>query len=93
MTALTDTLTSQTLLTVCVADPDRWASAPDADPGAIAACRVCPRRFRCAQEACETSAVHGIWAGVFVPESGRARTFAQRRLRSLAEHGTRHGLR
>ena len=93
MTALTDSLTSPTLLTVCVADPDRWASATQPDPGAIAACRACPRRFTCAREARETSGVHGIWAGVFVPESGRARTFAQRQLRSLAQHGSRHGLR
>jgi WhiB family redox-sensing transcriptional regulator len=31
--------------------------------------------------------VEGLWAGVVIPESGRPREFALRRLRSLAEHG------
>jgi WhiB family redox-sensing transcriptional regulator len=50
-------------------------------------CRACPRRWLCAREACETPHAEGMWAGVFVPESGRTRTFALRQLRSLAEHG------
>lgn len=56
-----------------------------ADEGAKAICRACPRRWRCAQEACETPAAEGIWAGILIPESGRARRFALRQLRSLAE--------
>lgn len=70
----------------CTSDPDRWATT-DPDEGAVALCRSCPRRWACARDACQTPAVEGLWAGVVVPESGRARAFALRRLQSLAEHG------
>lgn len=70
----------------CTDDPDRWTTTePDAE--AIALCRACPRRWRCAREACLTPAAQGLWAGVVLPESGRRRQFALRLLRSLAEHG------
>ncbi|MBV8966937.1 MAG: WhiB family transcriptional regulator [Mycobacteriaceae bacterium] len=80
---------SATLLGACTQDPDRWASATEADEGATAICRACPWRWECAREACELPGVQGIWAGVFVPEAGRPRTFALRQLRSLADHGAR----
>ncbi|WP_084223595.1 WhiB family transcriptional regulator [Mycolicibacterium holsaticum] len=70
-------------LGLCTRDPDRWTIT--ADEGAKAVCRACPRRWRCAQQACETPAAEGIWAGILIPESGRARRFALRQLRSLAE--------
>ena len=56
---------------------------------AKALCRACPRRWDCAREACELPGVQGIWAGVFVPESGRTRTTALRQMQSLADHGAR----
>jgi len=74
-------------LGACTRDPDRWTQT--ADEGAKAICRACPRRWRCAQEACETPAAEGIWAGILIPEAGRGRQFALRQLRSLAE---RNGL-
>ena len=86
MTALTK---SDALLTACAQDPDRWASATEVDEEAKALCRACPRRWDCAREACELPGVQGIWAGVFVPESGRTRTTALRQMQSLADHGTR----
>jgi WhiB family redox-sensing transcriptional regulator len=70
-------------LGACTRDPDRWTMT--ADEGAKAICRACPRRWRCAQEACETPGAEGIWAGIRIPEAGRARQFALRQLRSLAE--------
>lgn len=70
-------------LAACTRDPDRWTMT--ADEGAKAICRGCPRRWRCAREACETPAVEGIWAGIQIPETGRGRQFALRQLRSLAE--------
>jgi WhiB family transcriptional regulator, redox-sensing transcriptional regulator len=70
-------------LGACTRDPDRWTQT--ADEGAKAICRACPRRWRCAQEACETPAAEGIWAGILIPEAGRGRQFALRQLRSLAE--------
>ena len=72
----------------CTHDPDRWLRATYDDDAAIAACRACPRRWKCAQEACTTPAAVGLWAGVVLPEGGRGRQFALRQLRSLAE---RHG--
>jgi WhiB family transcriptional regulator, redox-sensing transcriptional regulator len=72
----------------CTDDPDRWLRATDDDEAAKTACRACPRRWKCAQEACLTPAAVGLWAGVVLPESGRGRQFALRQLRSLAE---RHG--
>ncbi|WP_299558003.1 WhiB family transcriptional regulator [uncultured Mycolicibacterium sp.] len=68
---------------VCTRDPERWTTLPDAE--AKAACRACPRRWLCAREACESPRAEGLWAGIFVPESGRGRTFALRQLRTLAE--------
>ena len=67
----------------CSRDPDRWTTSPDA--GAKALCRACPRRWLCAREACERPGAEGLWAGVVIPETGRARAFALRQLRSLAE--------
>nr|WP_101946301.1 WhiB family transcriptional regulator [Mycobacterium sp. 3519A] len=68
---------------VCTRDPDRWTTV--ADEGAKELCRVCPRRWRCAQEACETPGAQGVWAGVLIPHQGRGRRFALKQLRSLAE--------
>jgi WhiB family redox-sensing transcriptional regulator len=45
------------------------------------------RRGLCAREACEMPRAEGMWAGVVIPEAGRGRTHALRRLRSLAERG------
>ena len=67
----------------CMRDPDRWTTI--ADDGAKALCRACPRRWRCAQEACETSGAEGLWAGILIPQAGRGRRFALRQLRALAE--------
>lgn len=89
MTALTKSLTSKAPLTACAQDPNRWALATEVDEDAKALCRACPRRWDCAREACELPGAQGIWAGVFVPESGRTRTTARRQLQSLADHGAR----
>ena len=68
---------------VCTREPDRWTTV--ADEGAKELCRACPRRWRCAQEACETPGAEGVWAGVLIPGGGRGRRFALKQLRSLAE--------
>jgi WhiB family redox-sensing transcriptional regulator len=68
----------------CTRDPDRWTTRPD--DGAKALCRSCPRRWLCAQDACRTPGAEGVWAGIRIPEAGRARQFALKQLRSLAEH-------
>jgi WhiB family redox-sensing transcriptional regulator len=70
-------------LGACTRDPDRWMTGTD--DGAKALCRACPRRWPCAREAVESPGAEGLWAGVVIPETGRARTFALRQLRSLAE--------
>jgi WhiB family redox-sensing transcriptional regulator len=70
-------------LGACTQDPDRWTTAPDEEAKTL--CRACPRRWACAREAVESSGAEGLWAGVVIPESGRARAFALRQLRSLAE--------
>jgi WhiB family transcriptional regulator, redox-sensing transcriptional regulator len=70
---------------VCVDDPDRWITTIDEQ--AKAACLHCPRRWLCAREACEMPRAEGMWAGVVIPEAGRGRAHALRRLRSLAERG------
>lgn len=75
----------ETYVGVCASDPDRWTTAPDG--AARALCRACPRRWRCARDACEMPHAEGLWAGVVIPESGRGRGFALRQLRSLAEFG------
>ncbi len=67
----------------CTRDPDRWVIRPDDEAKAI--CRACPRRWLCARDACELPRAEGLWAGIFIPEAGRGRTFALRQLRSLAE--------
>jgi WhiB family transcriptional regulator, redox-sensing transcriptional regulator len=69
---------------LCARDPDRWTTV--ADEGAKALCRACPRRWQCAQDACETPGAEGVWAGVLIPRAGRGRRFALKQLRSLAEH-------
>ncbi|MGV0849033.1 WhiB family transcriptional regulator [Mycolicibacterium phlei] len=66
----------------CTLDPDRWLTG---DEGTKELCRGCPRRWSCAQEACQTPGAVGMWAGIFIPPSGRARQFALRQLGSLAE--------
>lgn len=71
---------------VCTTDPDRWTTVTP-DQEAIALCRSCPLRWRCAREAWETSGAEGLWAGVVIPEGGRPRQFALRQLQSLAQHG------
>lgn len=68
---------------LCARDPDRWTTV--ADEGAKELCRACPRRWRCAQEACETPGAEGLWAGILIPQAGRGRRFALKQLRSLAE--------
>ena len=70
-------------LGVCTQDPDRWTTTPDAEAKAL--CRACPRRWACARDAVAWPGAEGLWAGVVIPESGRARTFALGQLRSLAE--------
>lgn len=70
-------------LGACTRDPDRWTTG--LDDGAKALCRACPRRWLCARDAVECPGAEGLWAGVVIPEAGRARTFALRQLRSLAE--------
>ncbi|WP_326545848.1 WhiB family transcriptional regulator [Mycolicibacterium sp. ND9-15] len=75
--------TDEAPFTACTRDPDRWAVG--ADDGAKELCRACPRRWLCAQEACQTSGASGVWAGIYIPDSGRARQFALRQLQSLAE--------
>ena len=67
----------------CTRDPDLWTTTEDEQAKAI--CRMCPRRWACAREACELPRAEGIWAGIAVPEAGRGRTCALRQLRSLAE--------
>lgn len=67
----------------CTRDPERWTSTADDDAKAI--CRMCPRRWACAREACELPRAEGLWAGIVIPEAGRGRTFALGQLRSLAE--------
>jgi WhiB family redox-sensing transcriptional regulator len=67
----------------CTGDPDRWTTT--ADEGAKSLCRTCPLRWQCAQAACTTPGAEGVWAGIAIPEAGRARRFALRQLRSLAE--------
>jgi WhiB family transcriptional regulator, redox-sensing transcriptional regulator len=71
---------------ICTVNPERWTTC-EPDEGARALCLACPRRLLCAREAYQLPSVEGLWAGVVVPESGRAREFALRRLRSLAERG------
>lgn len=77
---------AENFVPVCSGDPERWTTTTP-DDEAKALCLACPRRWLCAREACELPGVEGLWAGVVVPESGRAREFALRQLRSLAEHG------
>jgi len=77
------TLYNVSLLTACAKDPDRWTTRPDDEAKAL--CRACPRRWMCAREAVESSGAEGLWAGVVIPEAGRARAFALGQLRSLAE--------
>ncbi len=72
------------LTVACASDPDRWTTT--ADEGAKMLCRACPRRWLCAQDACQTPGAEGVWAGIEIPEGGRARQFALKQLRSLAEH-------
>ncbi|CAN3126376.1 WhiB family transcriptional regulator [Mycobacterium sp. smrl_JER01] len=67
----------------CTKDPERWTTTADDEAKAI--CRSCPRRWLCAREACESPRAEGLWAGIYVPEAGRGRTFALRQLKSLAE--------
>lgn len=64
-------------------DPDRWTTTPDDEAKTL--CRACPRRWLCARDAVESAGAEGLWAGVVIPESGRARAFALGQLRSLAE--------
>jgi WhiB family redox-sensing transcriptional regulator len=82
--ALVPTSIDHPLEFACTRDPDRWTDT--ADEGAKALCRACPRRWACAREACKTPGAEGVWAGIRIPEGGRARQFALKQLRSLAEH-------
>jgi WhiB family redox-sensing transcriptional regulator len=67
----------------CTRDPDRWTSTADEEAKTI--CRLCPRRWACAREACELPRAEGLWAGIVIPEGGRGRTHALKQLRELAE--------
>ncbi len=83
---MNDTSWDETPVGECTRDPDRWTTTADDEAKAI--CRACPRRWLCAREACESPRAEGLWAGIYVPEAGRGRTFALRQLKSLAEqHG------
>lgn len=77
-------------LGVCTQDPDRWTTTPDDEAKTL--CRACPRRWLCARDAVESAGAEGLWAGVVIPESGRARAFALGQLRSAWTAGSR-GLR
>ena len=79
----TPTVVDESSMGACTRDPDRWTTI--ADEGAKTLCRACPLRWRCAQEACLTPGAEGVWAGILIPEAGRARRFALKQLRSLAE--------
>lgn len=79
------TVPSRGFVPACAADPERWTTHPDDEARAL--CRACPARWLCAREAWETPGAQGLWAGVEIPESGRGRDFALRKLRSLAEYG------
>jgi len=79
----TTTLFQVPQLGVCTQDPDRWTTTPDDEAKTL--CRACPRRWLCAKEAVEAPGAEGLWAGVVIPDSGRARAFALGQLRSLAE--------
>jgi WhiB family transcriptional regulator, redox-sensing transcriptional regulator len=83
--ALAEASSLDTVVGACVADPDRWITAIDDQAKAV--CRDCPRRWLCARDACEMPRAEGMWAGVVIPEAGRGRAHALRRLRSLAELG------
>jgi WhiB family transcriptional regulator, redox-sensing transcriptional regulator len=83
--SLAEVSSLDTIVGACVADPDRWMTAIDDQAKAV--CRDCPRRWLCAREACEMPRAEGMWAGVVIPEAGRGRAHALRRLRSLAELG------
>lgn len=83
---MTATTLHEIPLGVCTQNPDRWTETPDAEAKML--CRACPRRWACAREAVELPGAEGLWAGVVIPESGRARAHALGQLRSLAE---RHG--
>src|SRR5689334_11887193 len=50
----------------CTQDPDRWMTATDDQTKAV--CRSCPRRWRCAKEACEMPGAQGLWAGIHIPK-------------------------
>lgn len=70
-------------LTPCRDDPDAWFpdAAKDA-ADAILVCRVCPFRRECAQEALDTGATYGVWAGVLLdPKTIKAN---RRRLKRTA---------
>jgi WhiB family transcriptional regulator, redox-sensing transcriptional regulator len=82
--AVSSTVLDESSTFACARDPDRWTTS--ADEGAKALCRACPRRWLCAQEACQTPGAQGVWAGILIPEAGRGRRFALKQLRSLAEH-------
>lgn len=86
MTATAAREPSDDFVPACVRDPERWTTT-DPDDEAKALCRACPRRWQCAWDAYHTPGAQGLWAGVVIPETGRARSFARRRLRSLAELG------
>ncbi len=73
----------ETPVGACTSDPERWTTTADDEAKTI--CRACPRRWMCAREACELPRAEGLWAGIYVPEAGRGRTFALRQLKSLAE--------
>ena len=83
--SLAEVSSLDTVVGACVDDPDRWMTAIDDQAKAV--CRSCPRRWLCARQACEMPRAEGLWAGVVIPEAGRGRTHALRRLRSLAEQG------
>jgi WhiB family redox-sensing transcriptional regulator len=81
--SMTATVLYEIPLGVCTQDPDRWTETPDAEAKTL--CRACPRRWMCARDAVESSGAEGLWAGVVIPDAGRARSFALNQQRSLAE--------
>jgi WhiB family transcriptional regulator, redox-sensing transcriptional regulator len=58
-------------LGACTQDPDRWTTGPDNEAKAL--CRACPRRWLCARDVVASPGAEGLWAGVVIPEAGRAR--------------------
>lgn len=70
-------------------DPGLWDVVPGkGNAAALAVCADCPVSEECARQAVETFASGVVMAGVAIPESGRNRDRARRRLRGKLAHTT-----